>query len=184
MTRLRGRCPKGRRLSRQGAVRHWKTQTFIAGLRSATRTRSRSSIDALMGSSASSKPMSRRNWPRPSSQATSSSATIWWPTKARRLNKSFAPKCALASSFAALQSRPQSNRDGFRQAQSAPCAPGRSAPPTPCGVPSAKSATFLSPARIVGTTSPRTLAMDSHDDPALRCCSLGLGSPGLLGNRG
>jgi transposase len=33
MTRLRGRCPKGRRLFSQAPFGHWKTQTFIAGLR-------------------------------------------------------------------------------------------------------------------------------------------------------
>ncbi len=33
MTRLRGRCPKGRRLLAKAPFGHWKTQTFIAGLR-------------------------------------------------------------------------------------------------------------------------------------------------------
>src|SRR5271169_6873834 len=33
MTRLRGRCPKGRRLLSKAPFGHWKTQTFIAGLR-------------------------------------------------------------------------------------------------------------------------------------------------------
>jgi transposase len=33
MTRLRGRCPKGRRLYSKVPFGHWKTQTFIAGLR-------------------------------------------------------------------------------------------------------------------------------------------------------
>jgi transposase len=33
MTRLRGRCPKGRRLFSKAPFGHWKTQTFIAGLR-------------------------------------------------------------------------------------------------------------------------------------------------------
>ena len=33
MTRLRGRCPKGERLRSKAPYRHWKTQTFIAGLR-------------------------------------------------------------------------------------------------------------------------------------------------------
>lgn len=33
MTRLRGRCPKGQRLRSKAAFGHWKTQTFIAGLR-------------------------------------------------------------------------------------------------------------------------------------------------------
>jgi transposase len=33
MTRLRGRCRKGRRLRAKAPFGHWKTQTFIAGLR-------------------------------------------------------------------------------------------------------------------------------------------------------
>ena len=33
MTRLRGRSPKGRRLLSKAPFGHWKTQTFIAGLR-------------------------------------------------------------------------------------------------------------------------------------------------------
>ena len=33
MTRLRGRCPKGQRLRSKASFGHWKTQTFIAGLR-------------------------------------------------------------------------------------------------------------------------------------------------------
>lgn len=35
MTRLRGRCPKGERLHSKAPFGHWKTQTFIAGLRAA-----------------------------------------------------------------------------------------------------------------------------------------------------
>lgn len=33
MIRLRGRCPKGQRLRSKAPFGHWKTQTFIAGLR-------------------------------------------------------------------------------------------------------------------------------------------------------
>ncbi len=33
MTRLRGRCLRGRRLKSKAPFGHWKTQTFIAGLR-------------------------------------------------------------------------------------------------------------------------------------------------------
>ena len=33
MTRLRGRCLKGRRLRSKAPFGHWKTQTFVAGLR-------------------------------------------------------------------------------------------------------------------------------------------------------
>jgi len=34
MTRLRGRCLKGQRLRSKAPFGHWKTQTFVAGLRS------------------------------------------------------------------------------------------------------------------------------------------------------
>lgn len=34
MTRLRARCPKGQRLYAKAPFGHWKTQTFVAGLRS------------------------------------------------------------------------------------------------------------------------------------------------------
>src|ERR671916_2452139 len=33
MTRLRGRCPRGQRLYAKAPFGHWKTQTFVAGLR-------------------------------------------------------------------------------------------------------------------------------------------------------
>jgi len=33
MTRLRGRCPRGQRLYASAPFGHWKTQTFVAGLR-------------------------------------------------------------------------------------------------------------------------------------------------------
>jgi transposase len=33
MTRLRGRCPEGQRLLSKAPFGHWKTQTFVAGLR-------------------------------------------------------------------------------------------------------------------------------------------------------
>lgn len=33
MTRLRGRCPRGARLEADAPFGHWRTQTFIAGLR-------------------------------------------------------------------------------------------------------------------------------------------------------
>ena len=33
MTRLRGRCRKGQRLKAKAPFGHWKTQTFVAGLR-------------------------------------------------------------------------------------------------------------------------------------------------------
>jgi len=38
MTRLRGRAPHGQRLQGRAPFGHWKTQTFIAGLRCDART--------------------------------------------------------------------------------------------------------------------------------------------------
>jgi transposase len=47
MTRLRGRCPKGQRLLSKVPFGHWKTQTFVAGLRCGALT-APSVIDAPM----------------------------------------------------------------------------------------------------------------------------------------
>jgi hypothetical protein len=38
MTRLRGRCLKGQRLHAKAPFGHWKTQTFLAALRSTGRS--------------------------------------------------------------------------------------------------------------------------------------------------
>lgn len=50
MTRLRGRCLKGRRLRSKAPFGHWKTQTFIAGLR----------CDSLTAPFVVDRPMNRR----------------------------------------------------------------------------------------------------------------------------
>ena len=50
MTRLRGRSPKGQRLLSKAPFGHWKTQTFIAGLR----------CDALIAPFVIDAPMDRR----------------------------------------------------------------------------------------------------------------------------
>ncbi len=50
MTRLRGRSPKGQRLRAKAPFGHWKTQTFIAGLR----------CDALIAPFVIDAPMDRR----------------------------------------------------------------------------------------------------------------------------
>jgi hypothetical protein len=50
MTRLRGRCLKGQRLRCKAPFGHWKTQTFIAGLR----------CDALTAPFVIDAPMNRR----------------------------------------------------------------------------------------------------------------------------
>ena len=38
MTRARGRCDRGERLRSKAPFGHWKTQTFVAGLRSSALT--------------------------------------------------------------------------------------------------------------------------------------------------
>lgn len=50
MTRLRGRCLKGQRLRSKAPFGHWKTQTFVAGLR----------LDGLTAPFVVNEPMNRR----------------------------------------------------------------------------------------------------------------------------
>src|SRR5208283_3625485 len=71
MTRLRGRCLKGQRLRSKAPFGHWKTQTFIAGLRCHGLT-APFVVDAPM-TAASSRPMSRPSSCRLSKKAMSSS---------------------------------------------------------------------------------------------------------------
>ena len=88
MARLRGRSLRGQRLLSKVPFGHWKTQTFIAGLR----------CDALTAPFVIDAPMDRRifetyvefNWLRSSSRATSSSWTICQPIKAPPPSRPFA----------------------------------------------------------------------------------------------
>ena len=104
MTRLRGRCLKGQRLLSKAPFGHWKTQTFIAGLR----------CDALTAPFVIDAPMDRRifeiltskpNWLRPSTQAMSSSSTIYLPTEAPL------PRPAIRAKGACLLSLPPYSPD-------------------------------------------------------------------------
>jgi transposase len=162
MTRLRGRCPKGRRLLAKAPFGHWKTQTVIAGLRR----------DALTAPFVIDAPMDQRIFETyvetqlapTSGPATSLSPTISRPTKAPQPSGPFAPK-APGSSFC-RPTAPTSIQSRWPSPNSKPsCAPRQSEPSTPSGAPSAKSATS-SPHMNAKTISPPQ-DMDSHDDPAL-----------------
>ena len=137
MTRLRGRCPKGQRLLSKVPFGHWKTQTFIAGLRCGALT-APFVIDA---------PMDRRIFETyvetqlaPTlNPAISSSWTICPPIKARPPRRPSAPRALGSSSCRPIA--PTSIQSRWLSPSSRPCcAPGRSAPSTPSGAPSAKSA--------------------------------------------
>ena len=122
MTRLRGRCLTGQRLRSKAPFGHWKTQTFIAGLRCYGLT-APFVVDAPMNG-ASSKSMSRRSSPQRWRRAMSSSSTTSPPTRAPPPTMQSGPK-ARGSSFCPLQPRSEPDRDGFRQAQGASARQGR-----------------------------------------------------------
>ena len=140
MTRLRGRSLKGQRLRAKAPFGHWKTQTFIAGLRCSALTAPSSLTPQWTG--AFSKPMSKPNSPPPSKTATSSSWTICRLIKADRqkghsdrahgfCSSAYSPDLnPIEMAFAKLKAHParQSRKDNRR-----PCAP------------SAKSATSFNP---------------------------------------
>jgi len=118
MTRLRGRCPKGQRLLSKAPFGHWKTQTFIAGLRCGAFT-APFVIDA---------PMDRRIF---ETYVETQLVPTLEPGDVVVLDnlpahKSAAAEAAVRAKGAGLlflppyKPRPQSHRDGFRQAQSPP----------------------------------------------------------------
>ena len=115
MTRLRGRCLKGRRLLSKAPFGHWKTQTFIAGLR----------CGALTAPFVIDTPMDRRIF---ETYVETQLAPTLEPGDVVILDNLPAHKSAAAETAirrqgsldpvpAALQPRPQPDRDGFRQAQ-------------------------------------------------------------------
>jgi transposase len=117
MTRTHGRARRGERLHAKVPFGHWRTLTFLAALR-------HDRIDARacstgQSTASSSSPMSSSSSYLRLPPATSSSWTTSVVTKGR--------PCVRPSAVAgpdlvpsALQSRPQSNRTGLRQAQDAP----------------------------------------------------------------
>ena len=163
MTRLRGRCPKGRRLLSKAPFGHWKTQTFIAGLR----------CDALTAPFVIDAPMDRRIFEtyvetqlaptlRPGRHRHLGQSA--GPQKRRRPSKPFAPKAP--GSCSCRPTAPTSIQSRWLSQSSRPyCAPERSGPSTLSGAPSAKSAT-CSARKNAKTTSPPQ-AMDSHESPTL-----------------
>ena len=69
MTRLRGRCPRGKRLVAKVPHGHWKMTTFVAGLRQDGMT-APFVVDAPMNAKSSS-PISNNVWCLPSRPARS-----------------------------------------------------------------------------------------------------------------
>jgi hypothetical protein len=87
MTRLRGRSPKGQRLLSKDPFGHWKTQTFVAGLR----------CDALMAPFVIDAPMDRLIFE--TYVETQLAPTTCRPIKAQPLRRLFAPRTLGSYSF-------------------------------------------------------------------------------------
>ena len=91
MTRLRGRCLKGQRLSGKAPFGHWMTETFVAGLR----------CDKLTAPFVIDAPMNRRIFETHIEKERAptlakgdvSSWTIWRPTRARPPRRRSKPGC-------------------------------------------------------------------------------------------
>jgi len=80
MTRLRGRCPRGRRLIGKSPWGHWKTTTFVAGLR-ADQISAPFVLDGAMNRDAFEAYVAQMLGPTPCPTATSSSWTTCPPTR-------------------------------------------------------------------------------------------------------
>ena len=94
------------------------------------------------------------NWLRPSSQAMSSSSTIYPPTKAPPPRRPSAPRAP--ASCPCRPTAPTSTQSRWLSPSSRPrCAPERSGPSTPSGEPSAKSATYSARKNVKTTLPPR-----------------------------
>ncbi|MER9702601.1 transposase [Mesorhizobium sp. M0146] len=156
MTRLRGRCLKGQRLRSKAPFGHWKTQTFIAGLR----------CHGLTAPFVIHTPINlRRNAAR--SDAGKGDVVILDNLAAHKspaAETAIRARGALAALPAALQPRSQSHRNGIRQAQTAPARKG-SEPSTSCGRPLAMSAISSRQQNAETTSQPQ--GMDSHESPPL-----------------
>jgi DDE superfamily endonuclease len=162
MTRLRGRCPKGQRLLSKVPFGHWKTQTFVAGLRCGALT-APSVIDA---------PMDRRIF---ETYVETQLAPTLQPGDVVILDnlpahKSAAAEAAIRAKGAWLLFLPPYNPDLNPIEMASPssrlcCAPGRSGPSTPSGEPSEKSA-ISSVSKNAKTSSPPQVT-DSYESPVL-----------------
>ena len=162
MTRARGRCDRGERLRSKAPFGHWKTQTFVAGLRSSALT-APWVIDAPMDR-AIFETYVRTQLAPTLKKATSSSWTICPPTKARPPNKPFASEAP--GSCSCRPTAPTSIPSKWPSPNSKrTCAPWRCAPSTNSGRPSAKSA-ISSPQKNAQTTS-KPQDTDSTERPML-----------------
>jgi hypothetical protein len=162
MTRLRGRCRKGRRLKSKAPFGHWKTQTFVAGLR----------CYGLTAPFVVDRPMnrrifetgSRRNWRPRLIPAMSSSSTISPRTKARRSKKQSAP--GAHGSCSCHPTVPTSTRSKWpfpssrHISEQRPCEPSMNS-----GKRSATSAPCSQHTNAKTTSKPQD--MDSHEPPML-----------------
>ena len=114
MTRLRGRCAKGQRLKAKAPFGHWKTQTFVAGLR----------CHGLTAPFVVDRPMNRRIF---ETYVETQLAPTLQKGDVVILDNLRAHKSPVAERRpgtrrldpvpASLQSRPQSDRNGLRQTQ-------------------------------------------------------------------
>src|ERR1700677_1202225 len=162
MTRARGRCDRGERLRSKAPFGHWKTQTFVAGLRCGALTAPWSSTRRWTGRS--SRPTCAPNSSPRCKRATSSSWTICPPTKARPLNKPSASG-VLGSCFC-RPTAPTSIPSKWPSPNSRRiCAPWPCAPSTNSGRPSGKSAISSSHRSVQTTSKPQDT--DSNERPML-----------------
>jgi DDE superfamily endonuclease len=162
MTRLRGRCPKGGRLLSKAPFGHWKTQTFIAGLR----------CEALTAPFVIDAPMDRRIF---ETYVETQLAPTLKPgdiviSDNLAAHKSAEAEQAIRAKGAWLVFLPPYSPDlnpiEMAFVSSRPCwAPERSAPSTPSGAQSVRSATSSVP-RNAKTTSPPQ-GTDSNECPML-----------------
>ncbi len=159
MTRLRGRCPKGQRLLSKAPFGHWKTRTFVAGLRCGALT-APFVIDA---------PMDRRIF---ETYVETQLAPTLQPGDVVILDNLPAHKRAAAEAairakgawFLFLPPTAKIQSRWLSQSSRPCCAPKRSGPSTPSGQPSEKSAISSLP-KNAKTTSPPQVT-DSYESPA------------------
>ena len=163
MTRARGRCDRGQRLRSKAPFGHWKTQTFVAGLRVLSPDRAvghrradgPGDLRHLRAHPARPDAATRRHrHPGQSARPQKPSRRTGHPRQGRlaRVPAALQPKTSIPSKWPS----PNSRRT---------CAPWPCAPSTNSGRRSAKSATS-SPHRNAQTTS-KPQAMDSHERPML-----------------
>jgi hypothetical protein len=162
MTRLRGRCLKARRLRSKAPFGHWKTQTFVAGLRCGALT-APFVIDA---------PMDRRifeTYVETQLIPTLEKGDIVIMDNLPAHKSPIAEKAILDRGAQVLflpPTAPISTRSRWPSQNSRLiCAPGLSEPSTNSGKPSVKSATCSNPKSAKTTSPPQDT--DSREPPAL-----------------